>query len=120
MDPDAENTIWEDNLLYVAEPSSDNYAFMYWTYGPGFGELEGEIVQNDLMLRFESQNYEDEVTFVAHFTNDPRKAKAIFTASNGQGNLKFVYDDETYEPGQNGVLAVYNVNPNCNSYNLPA
>lgn len=119
MDPYKENTIWADNLVYVAEPISDDCAFMYWTYGDGFGPLEGEVVQNDLMINFDSNNYEP-VTFVAHFTNDTRTAKAIFTASNGQGNLNFVYDEKTYEPGKDGVLTVYNVNPNCNSYNLPS
>ena len=121
MDPYDANTIWADNLLYVAEPSSDDYIFSYWTYGEGFSEdMQGEVVGNDLRLYFESYNYENEVTFVAHFTNDKRKAKAVFTAENQKGNLKFVYDEINYEVGKDGVLAVYAVNPNCNTYNPPA
>lgn len=120
-DTEDENVLWAENSRYVATPNDAQHRFLYWTFGEGFAdEDKGNVVPNDYSMQFNKYEYENEVQFVAHFTDDLNVAKAIFTAENGKGQMKFVYDENEYIVGQDGVLAVYNINPNCNDYNLPA
>lgn len=98
--------------------------FKYFVFDEGFGDLQGSIVPSNF-----SQLYDAEpgVTkkIKAVFDTDPRTPKAVYSAAlDGKGtpvgHFEFVYDDITYVPGEDDIVAVYDIDPCWSESNLPA